>query len=94
MRELAWHSSFIRAFKKCTKKNSQLKIDIETTLELLQEDPYNPMLKTHKLHGNLNDCWACCIDFDNRIVFTFATNPDTEEEIIALIDIGTHDEVY
>lgn len=31
---------------------------------------------------------------DCRIVFAFEPNPDTGEEMIVLVDLGTHDEVY
>jgi len=32
------------------------------------------------------------VEYDCRIVFAF--DPDTGEEMIVLIDLGTHDEVY
>jgi hypothetical protein len=31
---------------------------------------------------------------DRRIVFAFEPDPQNEEEMIVLIDVGTHDEVY
>ena len=38
--------------------------------------------------------WACQVDYDCRIVFTFENEPDTEKDLIVLVDIGKHDEVY
>ena len=38
--------------------------------------------------------WACTVDYDNRILFEFAMNPDTGEEEIYLLTMGAHDEVY
>ena len=49
MYQLAWHNSFKQAFKRLTKNNLELKQNIVNILELLQENPYNPKLKTHKL---------------------------------------------
>ena len=94
MYNLSWYNSFKRAFKKVTKNNEELKNSIIHALELMQNDPYDPSLKTHKLHGKLKEYWASVVEYDCRIVFTFTNQPDTKEEIIALIDIGTHDDVY
>ena len=63
-------------------------------LELLLENPYNPILKAHKLKGKLDGLWACCVEYDCRIIYTFKSKDNSEEEFILLIDIGTHDEVY
>ncbi|NET83056.1 MAG: plasmid stabilization protein [Moorea sp. SIO1F2] len=52
------------------------------------------MLRTHKLKGKLSGAWACSVEYDCRLIFNFEQNPDTLEEEILLIDIGTHDEVY
>jgi mRNA-degrading endonuclease YafQ of YafQ-DinJ toxin-antitoxin module len=38
--------------------------------------------------------WACFVEYDCRIIFNFVNNPETKEEEIFLIDLGTHDEVY
>jgi mRNA interferase YafQ len=38
--------------------------------------------------------WACYVEYDRRIVFTFEKDPDTGNELIVLVDIGSHDEVY
>lgn len=63
-------------------------------LAALAEDPFHPGLKTHKLSGQLRGLWACWVEYDCRIVFAFEPDPDTGEEMIVLIDLGTHDEVY
>ncbi len=94
MYELSWHNSFKIAFKKNTKNNLVLRQKIISTLELLQDNPFNPKLKTHKLHGKLQDCWASIVEYDCRIVFEFTLHPVSRNKIIALIDIGNHDEVY
>ena len=94
MRTLVWDNSFKRAFKRLIRKNPQLKTKIFVVLELLVENPYNPILKAHKLKGKLEGLWACWVEYDCRIVYTFKSNDNSQEESILLIDIGTHDEVY
>ena len=94
MKNLVWSPGFVRKFKRLAKKNPQLRIQIEKTLELLTEDPFNSSLRTHKLKGDLGGIWSCSVDYDNRILFEFMINPDSEEEDIFLLTLGSHDDVY
>lgn len=94
MKKLAWDSSFRRAFKRWIRKNPRLQKRIFDVLELLSQEMFNPQLKTHKLRGQLEGLWACWVEYDCRIVFAFEPDPESGEEMILLIDIGTHDEVY
>jgi mRNA interferase YafQ len=94
MRKLAWDSSFKRAYRKWVRKNPTLKPRIFEILDLLALDVFDPQLKTHKLHGQLESLWACSVEYDCRIVFTFEPDPESIEDMIVLIDIGSHDEVY
>ncbi|MBU7584740.1 MAG: type II toxin-antitoxin system mRNA interferase toxin, RelE/StbE family [Nostoc sp. TH1S01] len=92
MRILVWDSSFKRAFKRVIRKNPRLEETIFEVLELLITDPFAPSLKSHKLKGDLEGLWACWVEYDCRIIYTF--QPNSDEDAIVLIDIGTHDEVY
>ena len=94
MKKLSWHESFRRAFKRQTKKNPALQERIFTVIEKLSENPFATELKSHKLSGQLKGLWACWVEYDCRIIFTFTEDPVTKEELIALIDLGSHDEVY
>lgn len=94
MYRLSWSSGFTRAYKKITKKNPRLEGKIFSALEKLLAQPFDPELKTHKLHGKLAGLWACEVEYDCRIVFTFSEEPIKKEDVIVLADIGTHDEVY
>lgn len=91
MYELQWDSSFIKAFTRKTKSNVVIKSKIIDSLQLLEENPFNPKLRTHKLQGILKGLYACTVDYDLRIVFSIT---DESPSSIVLIDIGTHDEVY
>lgn len=91
---LNWSSSYNRSFRKAIKKDTGLKDRILTAMKLLEEDPFHPKLKSHKLKGILEDNWAYSVDYDLRIIFTFVKNPQFDETEILLMDIGTHEEVY
>ena len=92
--KLAWHSSFRRAFKKAVKSNPDLEEKIFSALERMVFDPFDPILKTHKLHGKLSGLWACYVEYDCRVIFTFELSLDKKNYLIVLVDIGKHDEVY
>jgi mRNA interferase YafQ len=88
VREITFSSSFKRSFKSLIRRRPDLKQKIEERLRLLATDPFEPILRTHKLKGQLSGSWSCTVEYDCRIVFDFV------EEDILLIDIGSHDEVY
>ena len=94
MKKLTWDTSFRKAFKRRIRNNPSLQARILEVLDRLAEDPFYPPLRTHKLSGQLKGLWACWVEYDCRIVFAFEPDPDTGEEMIVLIDLGTHDEVY
>jgi mRNA-degrading endonuclease YafQ of YafQ-DinJ toxin-antitoxin module len=91
---LVWSSAFARALKQKIRRNPELRDRIEQTLRQLAEDPFQPSLRSHKLKGALADTWACSAAYDLRILFEFVQNPQSAEEEILLLAIGTHDEVY
>ena len=91
---LNWSSSFKKAFKKTIKNVPELKEKIIVTMNPLEQDPFHPKLKSHKLTGVLEDNWACSVAYDLRIIFTFVQNLLNKETEILLINIGSHEEVY
>jgi len=84
----------VRAFKGVVRRQPKLRVEIEWTLHQVAKDPFHPMLHSHKLKGELIGAWACTVDYDNRILFEFSQNPESGEEEILLLTMGTHDEVY
>ena len=91
---IAWTQRSLRAFKRLIKRNPQLRLVIEQTLQQIELDVYHPSLKTHKLMGDLDDLWSCFVDYSYRILFEFTTDPATGNRAILLVNIGSHDEVY
>ncbi len=52
---------------------------------IFRENPHDPALETHKLHGKDRGAWAFSIDRKYRIKFIFLS----ETEVLFL-DVGTH----
>jgi len=93
-REIVLTPRFKRAFRKFVGRDVRLQKRIEDTLKLMQEDIFATVLATHKLSGTLAGLRACSCGYDCRIVFAIERDPDTGGEVIVLLDIGTHDEMY
>ncbi len=83
---------FLRALKKLVKKHKYLLHQLEETFEALEADAFLPSLFTHKLQGEYAGLYSCSVDYDVRIVFQIVI--ENKKEVILLIDIGSHDEVY
>jgi addiction module RelE/StbE family toxin len=94
MRTITFASSFKRAYKSRIRNRKALATKVNAVIQLLASDPFEPSLQTHKLKGALSGSWACSVEYDCRIVFDFVKNPESGEDEILLIDVGTHDEVY
>ena len=60
----------------------------------MEIDVFAPNLGAHKLSGDLFGFWACSCGYDCRIVFSVEQDLITQQEVIVLFDIGSHDEVY
>ena len=91
-RELHPTSAFLRSLKRIAKKDRPAFLAIGATLPVLRENAFDPRLGTHKLKGNLDGLWACSAGYDLRIVFEIVKA--AEAEIILLVSVGAHDEVY
>lgn len=46
------------------------------------------------MSSELLGLWACSCGYDCRILFSIEKENESDKEIILLLDIGTHDEVY
>lgn len=77
------------AYRKVKKLNKENKALFDSVVEKLKVDPFDSTLKTHKLKGKLNEEYSCRLNYKDRVLFIFI-----EKEIITIIDIGSHDEVY
>lgn len=93
-RPLVLTPKFRRAYRKFVRRDKRLQSRFEEALLGLQVDAFASELGTHKLSGNLLGLWACSCGYDCRIIFSIESDRSTGEEVVLLLDIGTHDEVY
>lgn len=91
-RALLQSTAFVRAAKRYAKKQPQALEAIREALTRLENDAFDPSLRTHKLKGELAGSWSCSAGYDLRIVFDLVQHE--KSEAILLLSVGTHDEVY
>ncbi len=94
MRQLVLTPKFKRAYRKFARRDKKLRHRIDNALRQIEQDVLTPSLSTHKLSGTLIGFLACSCGYDCRIIFSIEREASTNEEVIVLLDIGTHDEVY
>ncbi len=82
--------SYDRRFRSFIKKHPNLKEQYSKTLFLLAANATHPSLRLHKLKGTLSDYYSISINKKYRIVMDFIIRDD----VVILIDIGSHKEVY
>ena len=92
--KLVWSSKFTRSAKKISRRKPGLLGALEAALKQLENEPHRPGLRTHKLSGDFEGCWACSAGYDLRVVFEFVQAKKGAEMEIHLLNVGTHDEVY
>lgn len=80
----------ITELKKIKAKDKALAERIEKQINLFQQDPRYPSLRTHKLSGGQKESsWSISITKGIRMVYTVLG-----DETAYFFDLGTHDEVY
>ena len=78
-------SRFLRRAKKLREPQATM---LRAVLRRFAADPRDPLLRTHKLKGDLADYWAFSVDDDLRVVFRWIGDE------AFLITLGSHDDVY
>jgi len=81
---------YIKKLKKFLKKHPDMIKKYEKTVFLLENNPFHPFLRLHKLQGDKKEFYLVSLDMQYRIILDFIII----ENKIFLIDIGTHDEIY
>ncbi len=79
MIEVIWDEKFKRMFKKWIKKHPDLMDEFKNKLELFCIDPFNPILKTHSLRGELSGLYSFRITYQYRLVFAFKNQKTTPD---------------
>lgn len=89
MTDIVLTSRFRKAFKRKLRGNKKLEQRFRDRVEVFQNDPFEPRLRTHQLSGQLQGLWSFSVDYDCRVIFSFV-----EPNRALFVDIGTHEEVY
>ena len=74
---------FIKAYKNLPES---IKLSAKHKEIIFKANPFNPILKTHKLKGKLRNYWSYSVDFQHRVIFRFI-----DSETVIYYDIGAHD---
>ena len=83
-------SALIKRVVEDAKKLPKNIIDVlEEKLILFQENPFNPALNNHALKGSMRDYRSINITGNYRLIYEFR-----DDDIVRLINIGTHSELY
>jgi len=61
---------------------------LRAVLRRFAADPQDPLLRVHKLKGDLDGYWAFSVDIDLRVLVRW------EGDEVFLVSIGSHDQVY
>lgn len=77
-------SRFKRSFKKLPPR---IQNDFDSKIRRFFRNPFDPSLRTHKLHGNLGSYYAFYLRDGYRVLFDFE-----DDNNILLVNIGSHDE--
>jgi mRNA-degrading endonuclease YafQ of YafQ-DinJ toxin-antitoxin module len=91
MREVKSTPAFEKAYRKFVRRHPLLQKKNDEALKQMHLDVFTPSLQTHKLSGKLFGLLACACGYDCRIVFSIEKEQESDEEVIVLIDIGTHE---
>jgi addiction module RelE/StbE family toxin len=78
-------SRFLRKAKKLREPRASM---LRAALLRFAADPKDPLLRAHKLKGELQDYWAFSVDDDLRVVFRW------EGDEAFLVNLGSHEQVY
>ena len=81
---------FRRRLARFEPSHPELRTRIARVLRDLEADPFQPHLRIHPLHGDLEGVHAVSVTHSYRLTLTLRI---VEGEIV-LLDIGSHDEVY
>jgi addiction module RelE/StbE family toxin len=76
---------FLRKAKKLREPQASM---LRAALRRFAADPRDPVLRTHKLKGDLDGYWAFTVDDDLRVLVRWAGDE------VFLVNLGSHDQVY
>ena len=91
-REVFRSPNFLRKAKRWIKRHPNTLGDLHATLVALEDDAFQPSLQEHKLSGKWEGSYSCSAGYNLRIIFELLTRNGTD--VINLVTLGTHDQLY
>jgi len=85
--KIIYHRNFTKTFLKLTIKQQNRIIEAITDF---QNNPFDPILKNHALHGDQKNRRAFSVGGDLRIVYEEENN----YTVVTFYRVGTHNQVY
>ena len=61
---------------------------LRAALRRFAADPQDPLLRTHKLKGDLSEYWSLSVDIELRVLFRW------DGDDVFLVNLGSHEQVY
>ena len=61
---------------------------LRAALRRFAADPQDPLLRTHKLKGDLSEYWSFSVDIELRVLFRW------DGDDVFLVNLGSHEQVY
>ena len=83
-----------KRLKKFLKKHPDMFERYAKCIFILENDPFHPSLRLHKLKGKLTDFHSISINMEYRVIYKNCYYRKYKNNEIIPIDIGTHDDVY
>ena len=79
---IRYSPKFSRQYKKLSQ---EIRENAERKERIFRKNPFDPCLKTHKLHGSDEGFMAFSVNYSFRIIFSF------EKDEVVFYEIGDHD---
>ena len=83
MIQVSFKAKFIKQIHKLEK---DLLEEVLEKIELFKNEKNHKILKVHKLHGRLSNCFSFAVNYRTRVVFEYETKVQ-----VTLLTIGDHD---
>lgn len=85
---MPWEVHRTNRFKRSYKKlPPHIQDSFDKKIKIFSQDPFFPLLETHKLHGNLDSYYTFYLKDGFRVLFEFQNN-----SVALLVNIGNHND--
>lgn len=86
--KIYYHKNFLKHYRQRIQPYKKLDRRFFERLQLLIDNPHNPLLRDHRLVGNKREYRSFALTGDLRVIY------QKEGGDLLLYDIGTHSQVY